>query len=283
MTKRYDIETLLDEVVTLPSMPTTVTKLTELIDSPDCALSEVSQVISADPALAMKTLRLVNSAYYALSNEVQSIEHAVVLLGAKVIKNLALTATIFDSMSQGAEDFLLHCAATGIAMGAFCKAGAMGEFGTSQDEAFLFGLLHDVGRIILEESIPEEYAHVCDTARKQNIPIYKAEREIVGVDHAELGGYLAEKWSLSPPMIAAIAGHHDAGKAQGDFQVIAAALCLSDFTATAIGLPSRAGIQAEIPDEMWALTGLSVDDIPDILNGFFGSYTTITEFAELLS
>ena len=98
MKKPCDIDTLLDEVVTLPSLPSSVAHIMRLVSDPQCPLSAVAQAISSDPPLAMKTLRLVNAAYYGLRQQVGTIEHAVVLLGIKVIKNLAFTATVFDIM-----------------------------------------------------------------------------------------------------------------------------------------------------------------------------------------
>lgn len=281
MGKQYDIETLLDEVVTLPSLPDTVERLTELIDSPDCPLSEVARVISSDPALAIKTLRLINSAYYGLSNKVTTIEHAVVLLGAKVIKNLALTATVFDSMSKTASTFLAHCVGCGVAMGVFSRAGAAGKMIASGDEAFLFGLLHDIGRIIFVETMPREYAEVIAAAQRRSIPLWQAERELIGVDHAELGGRLAQRWRLNPPMVDAISGHHEPAKIGPDFQCIAAALGLADYTAYESGMPCYEGVHGFAADELWPLAQVGPHNLPSILEDYFELFPAIQEFSGL--
>lgn len=281
--KLYDIDTLLDEVVTLPSLPSAVMRLTELIDSPECPLPEVAHVLSSDPSLAMKTLRLINSAYYGLSNKVSTLEHAVVLLGARVIKNLTLTATVFDSMSDSASDFLYHCVATGVAMGVLSKAGPVSRFIASSDEAFLYGLLHDIGRIVMVEAMPEEYARVVALARAENKPLWQAEREVIGVDHAELGGRLAQRWRLNAAMVEAIAGHHDIAKTTGEYGCIGAMLSLADFVAWESGLPSYEGAAVVLDPKMFDSAGVAVSQIPAAMERYFDSFDTIQDFVQLLA
>ncbi len=281
MGKHHDIDSLLDDVITLPSLPDSVERLTQLIDSPDCPLSEVARVISSDPALAIKTLRLINSAYYGLSNPVTTIEHAVVLLGAKVIKNLALTATVFDSMSKTAGAFLAHCVGCGVAMGVYSRSGAAGRMIASGDEAFLFGLLHDIGRVIFVETMPREYAEVVNAARNSSTPLCQIERELIGADHAELGGRLAERWRLNPPMIDAIAGHHDPMKVGENFRSIAATLGLADYTAYESGMPSFEGIIATAPPELWNIAEVNPAHLPEILDNYFELFPSIQEFSQL--
>ncbi len=283
MNKIYDIDTLLDEVVTLPSLPDTVVRLTDVIDSPDCPLSEIAHIISSDPALAMKTLRLINSAYYGLTNKVTTIEHSVVLLGAKVIKNLALTATVFDSMSQTAGSFLAHCAGVGVAMSTFSRVGAAGRIIASSDEAFLFGLLHDIGRIIFAEAMPQHYASVIEMARRDGMPLWQAERQLIGVDHAELGGKLADRWRLNKPMVDAISGHHNPAIIEGEFQCIAATLSLADFTAYESGLPCYDGVTTKAADEAWDLAKIKPVQLPEILDNYFELYPTVQDFVQLLA
>lgn len=274
----YDIESLLEEVVTLPSMPTTLARISQMIEDPECSMQQVSQIIAADPSIAMKCMRIVNSAYYGLGNEVNTLEHAVVLLGAKVIKNLVLTATVFDRMSGSAGRFLRHSAACGLAMRCLAEVGPLQRFIAFSEEAFIYGLLHDIGQVILEEFIPEECAEVTARMREEKLPRYRAERAIIGVDHAELGGRLAEQWKLQPPMVNAIGHHHDLTDCPEDFKLLAANLTVADYICSASGLPSHEHTHFDIPDEVWRASGIHSDMLPRVTARFFEVKPMVEEF-----
>ena len=275
--KRFDIDTLLDEVVTLPSMPATLAPIMELLDDPECNLGEVAGVISSDPSIALKTLRLVNSAYYGLGQEVTTIEHAVVLLGVKVIRNLALTATVFDTMKGSPNRFLKHCVGCGVAMRALAEASPLAKHVASADEAFVYGLLHDIGKVILGEYLAEEYAKIAELCREGGLAWYQAEQERIGVDHAILGARLAEKWKLSKSIVDAIAGHHDVGQVEEDGRLVTATLGVADYVVSASGLPSHKDPVFNISEDLWAYSAIDSKMTPQILERFFESFPTIGE------
>ncbi len=144
------LDYLLEEVVTLPSLPSTVAQITSLINDPNANLQDIGKAISADTALALKTLRIVNSAFYGVREKVSTVENATVLLGMKVIKNLVFTAAVFDSLQFGEEGLLRHNVACGMAMKHLLASGLVQAEGLENaDDGFIFGLLHDVGKIIL--------------------------------------------------------------------------------------------------------------------------------------
>ena len=182
------LDHLLEEVVTLPSLPSTVAHITQLLNDPNATLQEVGKAIAADTALALKTLRLVNSAYYGVRENVNTVEHAAVLLGMKVIKNLVFTAAVFDSLQFGEEDLLRHNVACGIAMKYLSESGLVQAEGfESADEGFVYGLLHDVGKIVMQHYMEEDARAVMDACVGQELAATEAEREVIGVDHAEIG------------------------------------------------------------------------------------------------
>lgn len=280
-TSLYDIETLLDEVVTLPSMPDVVLKVTELINQPDCSLGEVGKVISTDPAIAFKMFRLVNSAYYGLRQEVTSVEHATVLLGAKVIRNLVLSATVFEAIGGATEVYLRHCVACGVAMKALCAEGPLAEHLGSPDEAFIYGLIHDIGKVFFEEFMPDQYDEVAAMTEQEGISCREAELRVIGVDHAELGLRLAEKWRLSEPIINAVGGHHDLNLCADEYHTLAATLGVADYLVGACGMPASASIDCHIDPQMFAVAELTGDRLVAGVNRFFESVGQVDELMNL--
>ena len=283
MGEEFNIDYLLEEVVTLPSLPDTVMRVTSMVDDPDCQLSDVAATISADPSLSLKTLRLVNSAYYGLGQQITTVEHAVVLLGIKVIKNLALTATVFDTLQVSTAVFLRHSITCGVAMRALAETGktALSPI-VENDEAFIFGLLHDVGKVILEEYCRKAWAEVPGAVKARRIPWHVAEREIIGVDHALMGARLAEKWRLSSRLIDAIAGHHDLNQcAKPENRPFAACVAVADFMCAASGTPAYRDPVYELSDEVWAATGLRESELPAVIGHFFANYHGVEELLNL--
>lgn len=283
MSGRYDIEYLLEEVVTLPSLPDTVVRVSRMADDPKTTLREVATVIAADPALALKTLRLVNSAYYGLGQQITTIEHAVVLLGSKVIKNLALTATVFDTFKSANHRFLRHSVACALVMRALAedKEFAAAPIVTG-DEAFVFGLLHDIGKVVLQEYLPEEAEKIPALVLVHHKSWYEAETGLLGVDHAQIGAKLAEKWKLSPMLANAIAAHHDLERCPDDTsRVLAASIAVADYICGACGLHSYLNPQYRVSDAVWELAGARPNLVPKLLDSFFAAYPAVDELVGL--
>lgn len=278
----HDIDYLLEEVVTLPSLPATVARITEMVQDPDCSLAAVGKVISADPAIAMKTLRLVNSAYYALQQDVRSVEHAVTLLGIKVVKNMVLSAAVFDSLKQSVTGLLEHSVACGAAMRALVEKGVQSDRFESADQAFIYGLLHDVGKIIFEQFMPDELAQVDAAVQNGEKASYEAEKEIIGVGHGEMGARLAMKWKLPDELVSAIAGHHDLAQCTEDgTQNLAALLCVADYIVSVSGMPSNPKARVKTSDEAWEASGLTSQDVPSVMCAYFDGLAAAQDLIRL--
>ena len=264
-----DIDQILDEIVTLPSMPGTLTHVTELLENPDYSVEEVAKAISADPAITLKTLRLVNSAYYGFRQHVASVEHAIVLLGAKVIRNLVLTATALESIQQGAEPFFRHSVASAVCLRAMANLHPL-PAGATPEQAFIYGLLHDVGKMVLEEFMPEDWQMVLDAARSEKIPVFQAEQRWLGIDHAMVGARLAARWRLSGELVSAIAGHHDLAQCtQPGYRSLAAWTSLADYITSSAGFPCDYPAPVLLAEGAWEETALPVDRLPGLLEAFF--------------
>jgi len=277
MGKTYDIDRILDEVVTLPSLPGTVAHIMRLVDDPSSSLSLVAKAISADPPMAIKTLRLVNTAYYGLRQKVTTIEHAVVLLGTKVIKNLAFTATVLDIMKDEMDSYFFHSVACGVAMKTIAMTGPGGLPIESAEEAFVYGLLHDIGKVLFKKYLPQEAEEVRQLVLSEGVATYEAERRIIGVDHSEMGASIGLKWKLPEILINSIRGHHDISRCPTpDEARLAATTAVADFICTCCEIRSDGG-PVRVSQDIWDASGLSSSHMPRIMNAFFGELPTIDE------
>ncbi len=277
------LDQLLEEVVTLPSLPSTVAHITQLLNNPDATLQEVGKALAADTSLALKTLRLVNSAYYGVREKVNTVEHAAVLLGMKVIKNLVFTAAVFDSLQFGEEDLLRHNVACGIAMKYLLASGHVQAEGLDNaDEGFVFGLLHDVGKIIMHHCMEEDARAVMEACVGRELTAVEAEHEVIGVDHAEIGARLAQRWKLSEDLIDAIAGHHDLSRCSDPAnRKIAAILAVADYVAYRAGMPAHENTQIKIGEEMWQETGLDPEAVAPVIEKLIESTADVDELVNL--
>lgn len=209
------VQALIEDIVTLPSLPGVVTKVTGMIADESASVGEVAAVIAGDPSLSLKVMRLVNSAFYGMRNRVTSVEHAAALLGMKVLKNLVLTASVFTLFKEKGKhrlfnqaDFWKHSVNCGLAGRALVKTASKGEL-IDPEEAFLVGLLHDIGKLVFSQYLFDDFDKALTMAEEEGIPLYEAEKRVMGVDHAEMGGALAEKWNLQEGLVSAILMHHD--------------------------------------------------------------------------
>ena len=281
--KKIDLDYLLDEVISLPSLPGTVAAVMTLVNDPKCSLAAVAKAISADPPLAMKTLRLVNTAYYGLRQKITTIEHAVVLLGTKVIKNLTFTATVFDIIKGGhADDFFRHSVCCGLATRSLFENSHVKMVCESSDEAFVFGLLHDIGKIMLEQFMPDEVGQVHQIIKERQIPCYQAEQEILGIDHAQLGARLAEKWKLPEYLSASIAGHHVVSQCtMNGARPLAGFVAIADYICAQCDVCVTKENPVFLDEEAWKYTALTAKDIPGIMDIFFEKLGSLDELMQL--
>jgi HD-like signal output (HDOD) protein len=213
----------------MPSLSTTVSKVLEICSRTDTAPNDLNKVISLDPVLTGQVLKLINSAYYSLVNKVTSLTRAIIMLGLNTVKNLALSTAIIRSVGQTKKSKVLPIQkfwAHSIGVGVTAKIFAteldipLGE----REEFFVAGLLHDLGKIPFDD----EYATVLATTREHGKPLIHIEKELLGVDHQQVGRLIAEKWKLNSGITQAICYHHCPEKADPEQQQLVAAVALAD-------------------------------------------------------
>mgnify|MGYP001030609001 FL=1 len=220
----------------MPSLSTTVTKTLEICNNPNSSPHELSRVISLDPVLTGQLLKLVNSAYYSLSNKVPSLTRAIIMLGLNTVKNLVLSIAILDSLggkkafrALSPNDFWTHSICTGVV--AKSLAAAKGIPLADQEEYFVAGLLHDLGKIPLNSCFPDEYSLALESAGSKQDSLHQAENRVFGMDHSGVGKMIAEKWQLGRTIIDSLLHHHDPDAAGEKTRRFVAVIAMSNFFA----------------------------------------------------
>ncbi len=225
---RKDIERAIHE---LPALPGLVTRLVELVESENATADQIEQLIATDPALTVKVLHLANSAYYGLTRTISTVKQAVIVLGFHTVKNLVLGVSAFMALRGNRAPSPLEIslwehsfACAGIAREMVLAAGR----GIRQAEnAFMAGLLHDIGVLFLYTRFPKEYQKVLRNANPQKAR-HEVEGEILGLDHAEVGAQIADGWNLPPLLVNLIGAHHAPYLPEGDLRFLTACLMLAD-------------------------------------------------------
>ncbi len=215
----------------IASPPGAYFSLREAIENPDSTIADYSAIISADPALAARLLKVVNSTFYGLSTTVETIPHALNIIGSDQLSQLAL-ATSVASQFNGMENI-------GIDLGAFwrhsvgCGVAArhMAKFLNLQavDRYYLAGMLHDIGKLILYQEAPGQIETVlAQFDENSGVSLLEMEEKLMGFNHAQVGSILLNEWKLPPSIVNAVKGHHDPSKAKDDQQA-AAIVHVADF------------------------------------------------------
>jgi putative nucleotidyltransferase with HDIG domain len=201
-------------IARMPSLSTTVIKVLETCNDPRASANDLQRIISLDPVLTGRVLKLINSAYYSLGVPIISLARAIVMLGLNTVKNLALSFAILENLRCdgsfhvfSSDEFWTHS----LCVGVIAKSLAAVKGGTPQDlEAFFVaGLLHDLGKIPLIRQFPEEYHRAWETAGKNQDTLRHSEIKLLGMDHCTVGCLIAKKWCLGTTLVETLSHHHN--------------------------------------------------------------------------
>lgn len=212
-------------------------EIMRIINDPKSGAKELARVISMDPGLTARTLRIINSPYYALTTKVTSLTQAVVLLGFEMLKQIALSISVFEAFPPGAKGYLTRLWRNSLGVAKVAETLAK-ERGRLAGEAYTLGLIHHIGKILLCTFKEKKYFETLSHARKYNVPDVEAEREVLGVDHTEIGSVAAVQWELPPLVAEVILSHHTeyTGGHLNDPQYLAQVLLLADKLCSHLGL-----------------------------------------------
>lgn len=260
-----DREALARNVRALPSLPPVVMELMQLVRQNEVQIDDITNTLRLDQALSIKALQLANSPFYGLSGRIDSVRDAINILGLRQIGSLVIAAALtlqFEKLhgqSLHMEAFWRHA----IGCAAAARLLAL-RAGLDEQAAFTAGLLHDVGRLVVDSHHPLEAAQAIAWAEHNDMPHCEAERILLGIDHTELGAWVCRHWRFTSDVIEAIGGHHHPPPA-GPPSLIDV-VHVADAFAHALDL---AGSTTEaVPDIQaiaWTRLALQDDELPALL------------------
>ena len=202
------LQRIIGRVEKLPSLSTTYVALTDVLARDAPSIDDVVGVVEQDPAMCLKLLQLVNSAFFGLPRRVSAMREAITYLGIDLVKSLVLGAQIFAAAEamDASGGSLATMQRHSVLVARVARAISPSQGGS---DAFMAGMLHDVGRIVLKLADPAAFASVTAAALERAVPSYVVERERLGVTHAEAGAYILGSWGVPLAIVEAVAGHHE--------------------------------------------------------------------------
>ncbi|MFN4131946.1 MAG: HDOD domain-containing protein [Caldimicrobium sp.] len=258
--KRKEVKKKLRKLEGVPTLPPIVQRLNQMIEDERVSLNQIAEVIEKDQVITTKVLRLANSAFYGFPRKVSTVNQAMMLLGINVLKILIMSSSIFEIIHK--EDVGLWEHSIGVA--ACAKIISEKAKISEPQEIATAGLLHDLGRVIEMVTFKEEFEAIKALVEKGEDPL-KAEKLILGIDHAEIGAFLMTMWNLPERLIEAVQAHHFLENAK-KYKKEAACLHLADLLVHARGYGKT--LHTKIPPfqiQSIKILKLSVTDIKEIL------------------
>jgi len=233
------LEILVKNMGDLPTLPSVFIAVNKMLSNPRTSAVDVGQVVSSDQVITSKILKIANSAFYGFSNRVNTISHAIAVLGFSSTKNIVLTTSVLSTLNTKIPIKGFNLAAFwkhSVAVGAIAKLIAKETNPQMQEEAFIVGLLHDIGKLILAICAPEDFAECLKIAANKNCLFLEAERQVFGIDHTDIAGWMSDKWRLPTEMATVITNHHKDLAASGVHVRFVAVVKLADVLARGLQL-----------------------------------------------
>jgi HD-like signal output (HDOD) protein len=199
----------------LPSAPKIYVAITKALEDPDCSMKDLAKLLEHDMAICAKVLQLVNSAFFGLPQRVTNVQQALAYLGANMIRRVLLsveTFSMFEKEKTAGPFSIEALQAHSNAVAAVASKLMIDQ--TKSGDAFMAGMFHDLGKLILAVYVPDHLLRAMALATERKIPLYVAEHELFGVTHAEVGAYLLGIWGLPYTIVEAVAHHHQPTRVQ---------------------------------------------------------------------
>ena len=237
----------------MPSLPTSVSKVLELCNDPQASPADLNRIISIDPVLMGKVMKLINSAYYGLNQEVTSLVRAIIMLGINTVKNLALSTAVLGTFGSSddfqvlnMEGFWRHSLCVGVTSRLIAAERKIDR--KILEEYFIAGLLHDIGKIPLNNRLATAYLEVMGLSDRENLPLHRAETQTIQINHCEVGKIIVENWKLSEEISDAVAYHHSVAEYQGAHADILYTVAFANYFASYAEMGFSGNRYPEQPD-----------------------------------
>lgn len=251
----------------IPTLPSVASKVMQILENPRSSASDVERVIMYDQAMATRILKLVNSAYYGFPRKISTVSQAVVILGFVTVKNLVLSISVADFFVMSGKNRIFnraelwrHSVGTAIAARILARKARFPQL----EEAFMAGLLHDIGKVILDQYFPQEFAQVLQVAKEKNCSVYEAERAVIGISHAVVGRWIADHWNLPQLLVEVIHYHHQPFENK-DYWATTALVHAADIMSREAGIGSGGdNVQLTIQPHVWEWLKLKESDYDEV-------------------
>jgi len=257
-------------ITRMPSLPTTVSKILQICNDPKTSPSDLNQVISVDPVLMGRVMKLINSAYYSLPNQITSLVRAIIMLGINTVKNLALSTAVLGNFSNKSQfqalnidGFWRHSLCVGVT--AKLIAARRKKDSKVLEEYFAAGLLHDIGKIPLNNKLPTEYVEAISMTDREHLPLFLLEERTMEVNHCEVGRLIIRNWNLGSTLEDVVFFHHFLDQYQGANREVLLTVVVANLFANTNGIGfSGDRYPQKVPEEAFKELGISWDDLEDI-------------------
>ncbi len=227
------VEKALGAIGDIATLPEVTIKIIEIVEDPKSTARDLHEVIKNDPALSVKVLKVVNSAFYGLPGQVASVDRAIILLGLSAVKNISIAASIARlfkgkriSEKFSASDLWRHSVAVAVAARALTKCS---PHPVMADEIFVAGLIHDIGTLVERQAFPELFAEVIRRCTETEGDFLAMERQVIGADHQAFGVGLTTKWKFPRHLRAAVGFHHNPESVSVELRNIATVIQAADI------------------------------------------------------
>jgi putative nucleotidyltransferase with HDIG domain len=274
-TPTLTIEDIVSRTVDLPTLPAAALAVMRETESATGSAQSVGKYLAQDGALAARVLRLANSSYYGLSRTVLDVSEAVVVLGMRNVRNLALVASTYPWMNKPLKGYALapnemwrH--SFGVAVAASLTAEKSRKVST--EEAFVAGLLHDLGKSAISVWLENKLPAMLKIAEREGLPFDAVERKVLGYDHMEVGAHMAENWNLPQTLVEVMRYHHRPQDLKPSNPMVDC-VHVGDYLAGSMGFGLGGdGLGYQFDEESLDRLGLKVDDLDSLADAFMVSY-----------
>jgi putative nucleotidyltransferase with HDIG domain len=253
----------------LSTLPGVILRILEVMNNPMADARDVEKEIIDDPVITAKVLKVANSPFYGIDRNISSVSQAVVLMGFAEVQNIALSVSIFGrfllpTKAFDGRQFWEHCFATAVTAEALQR-----RVNAQTNDGFVAGLLHDVGRMVLDQYFYDEFEEIMAIADIQKISLLDAERKVLGVSHCDIGYWVAEKWNLPTMLTDSILFHHTPFSCRESY-VLTSIIHVADIISKAFGSYMKRDFVSSPKDEsafrLLNLDSEKVMELADLIN-----------------
>lgn len=272
------IDSLLNDVSSVPSLPILYSRLDETINHPRSSIADIAKVLSEDQGLAARILKLANSPLFGYFSKIDTITQAVTIIGIQQVRDLALAVSVMGLFKGLPEDLitmeLFWRHSIGTALTARVLAASQRE--TNLERFFVAGILHDIGRLVMFIRIPDVCREILTVARDNNLCLYEVERQRLGFDHGDVGGALLRLWKLPIRVAEPVELHHHCNQA-GQFPRESAILHCADLISHALEFGSSGDVLVpQLTSGAWERLAISHFQLPTLVNQIEGLFEETT-------